>query len=251
MATLLVNGCSFTETLKRQDRWCSVLAQQLSRSLTNLARVGAGNLYICRSTVNWIERVRPDPSSVLVIVMWSGTARIDVPVSKSWYQHINSTFYYATSDYTSNWIHTGSSGHVAVLENLCKTNDNLSLCVESLQNFVLLGNYLKAKGFRYIFTSYANYWDKNNEYCPTTQVDPCIGYHCASLPLYQNFDFSNWFFVNQNKDCFGEYAINDITHSDDAHPTEPTHQRFALDVMLPGIEQVHMQCYQRSITHGM
>lgn len=251
MKTLLVNGCSFTQDIGPPDRWCSVLAQKLNIPVVNLANGGAGNLYICRSTINWIETVRPDPEDVLIVIMWSGTARIDVSVSEQWYKHIKSTFYYAKSDNITNWIHTGSSGHVAVLENLCKTSDNLSLCIDSLQNFILLGGYLKSKGYRYIFTSYANYWDKHHEYCPTTEVDPSIGYHCARIPLYQNFDFSNWFFINDNKDCFGEYAIHDIRYQDDAHPAPETHRKFLEDVMLPGIEQVHMQCYQRSITHGM
>jgi hypothetical protein len=126
---------------------------------------------------------------------------------------------------------------VPVLESLCKTNDNQSLCVDSLQNFILLENYLRAQGYPYLFTSYANYWHEDHEYCATTEVDPNIGYYCKTMQLYKNFNFSNWFFINDNRDCFGEFALDDIRNRDDAHPSPNTHQRFAREILLPIVEK--------------
>jgi hypothetical protein len=208
--------------------------------VTNLADGGAGNNFICRRTLNYLEQVRPNPSETLIIVMWSGTSRIDVPVSAEWYKHIKTTFGYGCTDGTCNWIHTGSSGNVPVLENLCKTNDNQSLCVDSLQNFILLEAYLQSKGYPYLFTSYVNYWGEDHEYCATTEVDPNIGYHCKNISLYKNFDFSNWFFINDKRDCFGEFALDDIRNRDDAHPSPDTHQRFAREILLPRVQQIHV-----------
>jgi hypothetical protein len=234
---LIVNGCSFTHG-HLSTPWAKFLAQESGLKLQkNLASGGAGNEYICRSTLNNLES-QPDPTETLVIVMWSGTSRIDVPVSAEWYKHIRSTFGFGRTDGVSNWIHTGSSGNVPVLENLCKTNDNKSMCISSLQNFILLETYLRAKGYRYIFTSYANYWSKTQEYCATTDVDPNIGYHCGSVPLYQNFDFTNWLFMNSNRDCFAELALDDIRDRADAHPSSDTHQQFALEFLLPAVQKL-------------
>jgi hypothetical protein len=228
----VVSGCSFTQGAQGET-W----GKHLNISgVTNLANGGAGNNYICRRTLNYLE-AHGDPKNTLVIIMWSGTSRIDVTVSNEWYQHIKNTFSFGASDGISNWIHTGSSGNVPVFESLCKTNDNQSLCVDSLQNFILLENYLRAKGYRYLFTSYANYWHEDQEYCATTKVDPNIGYYCKNISLYKNFDFSNWVFVNKERDCFGEFALDDIRNRDDAHPSPDTHRRFATEILLPSIEK--------------
>ena len=230
---LVAIGCSFTRGTHGAT-WANHL--DIS-SVANLANDGAGNSYICRRTLNYLESHNHNPKKTLVIVMWSGASRIDVSVSSEWYNHIKTTFKFGQSDGVSNWIHTGSSGNVPILENLCKTNDNQSLCVDSLQNFILLENYLRARGYSYLFTSYANYWNEEQEYCATTEVDPNIGYHCKNLSLYKNFDFSNWSFVNDKQDCFGEFALDDIRNRDDAHPSPDTHQRFATEILLPAIRK--------------
>lgn len=230
---LVANGCSFTQGT-HGETWAKYLSMP---NVTNLANGGAGNHYICRRTLNYLESYSGDPKKTLVIVMWSGTSRIDVSVSSEWYKHIRTTFAFGYTDGVSNWIHTGSSGNVPVLEGVCKTNDNQSLCVDSLQNFILLENYLRARGYSYLFTSYANYWSEVQEYCATTEVDPNIGYHCKNLSLYKNFDFSNWVFTNNNRDCFGEFALDDIRNRDDTHPSPDTHQRFATEILLPAIRK--------------
>lgn len=230
---LVVSGCSFTQGA-HSETWANHLNIP---NVINLANSGAGNNYICRRTLNYLEQIRPNPIEILIIVMWSGTSRIDVTVSDDWYKHIRTTFGFGYSDGISNWIHTGSSGNVPLLEGLCKTNDNQSLCVDSLQNFILLETYLQAKGYQYLFTSYANYWSETQEYCATTDVDPNIGYHCKNVSLYKNFNFSNWVFINDNRDCFGEFATDDIRNRDDAHPSSDTHQRFASEILLPIIRK--------------
>ena len=231
---VVVNGCSFTQGMQGET-WANHLNIP---NVLNLASHGAGNNYICHSTLNYLESHDYKSSNTLVVVMWSGTSRIDVPVSSEWYSHIRQTFPFGFSDHTSNWIHTGGSGHVALFENLCKTHDNTSQCVESLQNFILLESYLQAKGYHYIFTSYANYWSEDHEYCSTTLVDPNIGYHCKHLPLYKKFNFKKWLFCNSNKDCFGEFAIDDLRHGTGSHPSEQTHKQFAKEFLLPAVEKL-------------
>ena len=125
-----------------------------------------------------------------------------------------------------------------MLEALCKTSDNQSLCINSLQSFILLETYLRSKGYQYLFLSYANYWDQSQEYCAATEVDPNIGYYCADTALYKNFDFDNWIFLNQQKDCFAEFALDDIRNRDDAHPSADTHQRFAVEILLPCLDKL-------------
>lgn len=233
---LVVGGCSFTQGTHGTHG--ATWAKHLNiSSVVNLANGGAGNNYICRRTLNYLESHNVNPKKTLVIIMWSGTSRIDVSVSSEWYKHIRTTFGFGQSDGVSNWIHTGSSGNVPVLESLCKTNNNQSLCVDSLQNFILLEKYLQARGYPYLFTSYANYWNEEQEYCATTEVDPNIGYYCKNMQLYKNFDFSNWIFVNDKQDCFGEFALDDIRNRDDAHPGPAAHKKFATEILLPAVEK--------------
>ena len=245
MKLLLVNGCSFTEgpcanefqTVKN-GTWPYYLDQKCM--VMNLASSGAGNSYICRSTINYIETSAPDPANTLIIIMWSGTSRIDVSVSDEWYKYIKTNFSFVKSDADCNWIHTGSSGNVDELKDFIRVSSPRSLCIESLQNFIMLENYLKAKGYRYLFTSYVNYWNDKKPYNQVSRNDYNIGYHCKDSLLYQNFDFSNWFFVNEQQDCLGEFAIEDIQNRSDRHPGPEAHAKFAKEIVLPRIQQIHM-----------
>jgi hypothetical protein len=98
-------------------------------------------------------------------------------------------------------------------------------CRESLVHFLNLENYLKVHGYQYKFTSYCNYWngDEYNKF----SGDYNISYFCQTLPIFKKFDFSNWFFLNDNKDCLGEYA-HSINQMDETwHPTQLAHENFA------------------------
>ena len=234
---LIANGCSFTQGHSRSNgkSWVDFVPVQ---NKINLANGGAGNTYICQSTLEFLESYG-NPINDIVAVMWSGTSRIDVQVSQSWYNYVIDQGKTGCNNGSNHWIHTGSSGTIPMFETLCKVKDNQTLCLESLYNFVLLDSYLKNKGYRYFFTSYANCWTQHNQYCETTKIDPSIGYHCKNFAVYRNFDFSNWIFTNNQRDCLAEFAWT--PDCDDLHPSEEMHAKYAYDFVNPLVQKIHMQ----------
>jgi hypothetical protein len=66
--------------------------------------------------------------------------------------------------------------------------------------------------------------------------------HIESIDIaikFKNFDFSNWVFVNGRRDCIGEFAW-DSQSNGDAHPRDEMHQRFAREILLPRVQQIHV-----------
>jgi hypothetical protein len=180
--------------------------------------------------------------------MWSGPTRIDVPMSKYWYQHIKFGEYSCckTND-TSYWINSG--GMVGswknynisrnVFEHLYKITDPVDLGMQSLRYFILLESYLKQCGYKFLFTSFINYWDTSKEYPDMSVGEYNLGWLCKEQLIFKNFDFSNWLFVNDRKDCIGEFAWDEHSNGD-AHPRDEMHQRFAREIVLPRVQQIHV-----------
>jgi len=249
----IANGCSFTEYVNHPagitKTWATYLAKEIAvENHMNLASSGGGNDYICHSTINYLEANKFDPENTLVIVMWSGPTRIDVPMSQDWYQHIKFGEYSCCkTDNSSCWINSGGMGgswknsNISrnVFEHLYKITDPIDLCMKSLRYFVLLESYLKQRGYRFLFTSFINYWDTTKQYPDISVGEYNLGWVCKDQPIFKNFDFGNWVFVNNNKDCIGEFAW-DSQSNGDAHPRDEMHQRFAKEILLPRVQQIHM-----------
>jgi len=249
----IANGCSFTEYIKNPDHvtktWATYLAQDLAVDHhVNLASSGAGNEYICHSTINYLEANSFDPTQTLVAVMWSGPTRIDVPMSKDWYNHIKFGDYSCCkTDSIGHWINSGGQGggwtYAAVskniFDNLYKIVDPMDLCMKSLRYFILLESYLKQRGYKFLFTSFINYWDTTKQYPDISVGEYNLGWLCQDQPIFKNFDFSNWVFVNDSRDCIGEFAWNSQSNGD-AHPRDKMHQRFAKEILLPRVQQIHV-----------
>lgn len=249
----VANGCSFTEHVNHPNgvikTWATWLAEELAvENHVNLANSGAGNNYIYQSTVSYLEQMRPDPAETLVIIMWSGPARIDVPISQSWFNYMTPQLNMVTQSANgSHWVSSGGASGSwrttalgqKIFSHLYKISDPADLCLSSLRNFVLLEGYLKSRGYRFLFTSFVNYWTDQTPLNSLIRDESNMGYHCKNHPEFQNFDFSNWFFVNNAKDCIGEFARNDNSILD-PHPTVSMHQKFAREIVLPRVQQIHM-----------
>ena len=84
--------------------------------------------------------------------------------------------------------------------------DPVDHCMKSLRYFIMLESYLKCRGYKFLFTSFINYWQDDQPYyeikptqptdAPKVTADPNIGYHCKEYQVFKNFDFSNWVFIN-------------------------------------------------------
>ena len=259
----LANGCSFTEHIQHPDSKTCTWPQYLSQLLAvenhvNLASAGAGNDYICHSTINYLEQNNLDPAETLVIVMWSGTTRMDLPLSKEWYQHFKfGEHSLCKEDGVGHWMNSGGmlggwrnkKSVLPIYEEVYKIMDPVDHCMKSLRYFIMLESYLKCRGYKFLFTSFINYWQDNQPYYeikPTQHndvskvtADPNIGYHCKEYQVFKNFDFSNWFFINEQRDTICEFA-----HAQDPrsswHPSNSMHQKFAKEIILPRVQQIHV-----------
>lgn len=259
ICNFLANGCSFTERIDHPDSktctWATYLAKQLAvENYINLATQGAGNDYICHSTINYLENANLDPNQTLVIVMWSGVARMDLPLSKSWYQHFKfGEHSVCKTDGIGYWINSGGMTSAwnnkpnvkPIFEHAYKITDPVDHCTKSLRYFVMLESYLKSCGYKFLFTSFINYWRDQYPYyqmsgeSPKVTADPNIGYHCKDYPIFKKFDFDNWFFVNDQQDTICEFAHSQDPRGD-WHPSNKMHQAFAEQIVLPRVQQIHM-----------
>ena len=258
----LANGCSFTEYIDHPDNtictWPTYLSKQLAvENYINLASAGAGNDYICHSTINYLENTDLDPEQTLVIVMWSGIYRTDLPMSQSWYNHFKfGEHTVCKTDGISYWINSGGfdsgwrrkTSVKPIFENVYKITEAVDHCMKSLRYFVMLESYLKSRGYKFLFTSYINYWQDNVPYYVIKNntpgkdkitADPMIGYHCKDYLILKKFDFSNWFFINDQQDTICEFAHTQDPRGD-WHPSNKMHQKFAEEIVLPRVQQIHV-----------
>lgn len=241
---LLISGCSFTEKPLWGDAWGEIAAKELGLKCLNVAKGAAGNDYIFNSIVDATCNFSPDDT--MVVVMWSGIGRKDIRVSSEYWNILDYKFktktnfdedkYYVFSGGMSNcWMDNSESDRL--FRNLYKSSDPFTLCKDSLVNFLNLENFLKVKGFKYKFTSFMNCWN------PTTQTTPIgdysIGHFCKDNQLYKSFDFSDWLFVNENKDGFYEYTKNkNLISADGIHPNAIAHKQFSCEIIIPKIMEL-------------
>ena len=249
----IANGCSFTEHVDHPDgvtkTWATYLAQELGvENHKNLASSGAGNDYICHGTMDYLEANCLDPRETLVMIMWSGPGRIDMPMSQDWYNHVKFNEYSCCkTNGVNHWINSGGLGgswnnyNISrnVFDHLYKITDPADLGMQSLRYFILLESYLKSKGYKFLFSSFVNYWDTNTKYTKIPVGEYNIGWLCKEQPIFKNFNFDNWVFVNHNQDCVGEFAWDEYSNGD-AHPRDEMHKRFAIEILLPRVQQIHV-----------
>jgi hypothetical protein len=216
-----------------------------------LAQAGAGNKFICDSTITLLETQNVDPANSLIIVMWSGVGRKDLHISKTWFDYLKEDYPFLCEEWIpteevikygkelvnnnvhSYYLHSGGltcwSEHKEtkkIFNELYKTSDAQSDCIENLLFFIQLESYLKQKEYKFIFTNYYNVWNKEGELSGNDDYN--ISYYCSGMPIYDNFDLNNWWFIDSEKNCLGDFASNlNYLDSDEFHPSEVGHAKFA------------------------
>lgn len=246
---LIVNGCSFTaDNLVNQTTWASYTHKQLQFDrYQNLARQGAGNFYICESTIGFLETQNLVPSDTCVLVMWSGTGRKDIRISADWYFYLKDHYAYLSQsgfndiDYylfsgglTNSWMDTGEVKKIFDWQ--YRVSDPYSLCLDSLINMIKLESYLRDHGYTYMMTSFVNLWQGES----ATSGDYCIPWFLKNQDIFKKYKFDNWFFVDTNKNCLGEFA-KDIEEIDSTgHPTSRAHEMFANQIVIPELSKRFM-----------
>lgn len=236
---LVVSGCSFTKTTY-ENEWALALVKEFDPEVhVNLAESGAGNHYIADSLQHYLTNSKLNPRETLVLVMWSGPSRIDLTVADEYYNMLQTP--YKTSVLGKNYVFSGGElGNWQsdtmlrpVFENLYKTKNFNTLAQDTITNIIQTRDFLKHKGYSFWFMSYVNYWQLTPEY--VSDMDLSIGYYAPELASVS--DDGNWVWINDNKDCFYEYAkTRQLISSDGFHPDEQAHQEFARQFLVPKIK---------------
>lgn len=241
---LVTSGCSFTAG----DRtWARYICDCLGiKNFFNLASGGAGNRYIASSVIDAIHYHDLAPEETLVLVMWSGVNRQDALVSGEYWYLLSDYLYKAKFNDSADtyWVHSGGRSNSWMDHDEVKkiflhrytSVDPYCDCKETLDNILKLENYLENNNFDYRFMSYLNYWTPQLE--STVNGDFCIPYFAEHLSIYQKFNFKNWIFVNDQKDCIFEFcqAQNELSQ-DNFHPSRQGHYLFARTVLQPLLNQ--------------
>jgi len=256
---LVVNGCSFSELPKSPNTvtWSQVVADRLGVDYyNNIAMGGAGNRYIAYSTVDLLEHANLNPDDTLVLIMWSGPSRKDLRISEEWWNHIQNNGYpfgaqfilgdYPDEEYTY-WAFSGGIGsswnYNSTASELFKQQYKISnetiMCRESLEYFNLLAEYLEKHGYRYQFMSFINYWNAESELMQGGEYG--LNHFCNNMPMYKNFDFSKWLFIDENKNSLGEYARSTNQYDITNHPTDSAHREYAEKFVIPKLKKEYLK----------
>lgn len=221
----LISGCSFSYY---QNSWSELLKNNYHNIDTNnISMPGAGNKYIADSVI-----LTGVDNYDLVIVMWSGLTRLDVPVERS---EIFNNYYFKRTVNNSTYLYSGgiigswlsNSITKMVFDGQYKMSSNLDLIKLSLLEMIKLQGYLKSKNKKYIFTSYVNYWNKPKDWI-SSNGDVGLNNIDGIDHLINQIDFDNWLFLNDNKDGIYEFALqHDFFIEDKFHPSTSAYEFWA------------------------
>ena len=243
---LVVSGCSFTAGYhNNQKPWPFWTAAALGVKCHNIAFSGAGNTYISNSIVDYLEKTQLDPEETVVVVMWSGTRRKDIRVDAEFWKLLDYKFKFKSTT-GDDCCYVGScGGHNAwnsnsdtkrLFEMLYLATDGVSACKDTMMNFINLKNYLQTSGYMYKFTSFYNQWELNRECSDAGEY--LLSYYGDKITLYQQLDYTDWFFINENKDGLWEYTkTNKLIAEDNWHPTDQAHRQYAENIVVPNLQE--------------
>lgn len=248
---LIVNGCSFTEKKSSEDKpWAEFVNDFFNfETCSNLAMGGAGNRYICERTIDYLEHWQTPTDELLVVIMWSGISRKDLQINQDYWNLLelhNYPFkaqtFYPPNEKTYCVFSGGFAGSWAynpITDELFKPHYKISspeiMCKDSLGYFNRLSNYLENRKIKYVFTSYLNYWSFPDN---VRYGDYVLEHHVGEFPCFKNFNFDNWLFLDNNKTCFGDHAVENNLFDHTNHPTEQAHKEFAEKFMIPKIKEI-------------
>lgn len=210
---VLVNGCSFTARSKIKN-WPEYLPNEWE--VTNIAQHAAGNSWICDATI--VETIKNKYD--LVLIMWSGLTRIDVPVNKlAWDQFWQFKSKNAIDIY---YGHCGIGDNpnypmTDITKPLIKFGSERNLVFQSLMDMLKLQAWLKSKNIDYRFMSYINYWD--NDYVENNLKQPSANLNLDIL--VEQIDFSKWIFTDSDKNGIYELTKKlNLYAEDGTHPND-------------------------------
>lgn len=201
---LLVGGCSFSSD---NNGWQNYLTKKY-RNIINTAYPAAGNTYISNCIQDHCLYKKYD----MVLVMWSGYSRLDLPTP--WrHRHADNNYEWCISSqhskmpvewllsggYNAGWRSPNSPEVYDIFQKLYREMDFAQLAYLTLKNILNTQQYLVAKQQPYYFMTFINYWDRNR---PEQQFksfyydDPPIDSWPQFQYLIDQIDWSRWIFDN-------------------------------------------------------
>jgi hypothetical protein len=237
--TLLVSGCSFTHNNSEDHfSWANDLAVWTGMDIVNLAIPGAGNTHIANSIILHIEREQLDPKDSLVLVMWSGIARIDWIADRELSNFKDTYPFTYNYDQHNELIVGGSWWHrennkthiIKTLIEYSKYQTTHSLALDSWLSMTSLINYLNAKGFEHYHTSILDHgFDKEEMW---------VDYNKELAELKLSLDRTNWI-----SPCIGNYCKDlNMLQDDNFHPTMQGHEKWTREVLMPYLYEHDVLC---------
>ena len=229
MSNILISGCSFTASNNNHD-WPANL---IGHTVTNLAYPGAGNKYIADSIINKVSQTSYD----LVLVMWSGITRLEFPVADAILfsdyvckQNINHNWYIMSGGIAGSWQDHQMT--TTLFKNIYKFLSDEQLAIMSLGEIIKLQGFLKNKNIKYYFMSYLNYWNQDKRWM-SPNCDKSLSNFENLQPLISQIDFSQWIFLNDNKDSIFDLAteLNSFIPESKFHPGETANAEWAKIVL--------------------
>ena len=232
-------GCSFTYA--QLIGWPTMLANKLSKLghdvvLRNDGHPGAGNNYIGDKII--LESFNPNEKPDLVVIMWSGLTRKDICIDHTdkilmdaldgYHDYVRwaglDTSYILSGGIKGSWEWNPMTKEL--FAPLYKVSNERSMAQDTLLKILSTQNWLKQNNVPYIMSSYVNYWTDADI---VGQIDFGIKKFEDLSYLVNQIDFSQWAFVNQNKDCI--YELGSTTpnglEEDGFHPELAVHEMWA------------------------
>jgi hypothetical protein len=226
---VLVNGCSFTARSAYKN-WPEYLPSRWR--VTNIASHAAGNQWICDSTM--VNTIKFDYD--LVLVMWSGLTRIDMPVNETTW---NQFWQFKNRNVLGLYY-----GHCGIGDNpefpmaditkpIIKFGGTKELVFQSLLNMLKLQSWLESKNIDYRFMSFMNYW--NDSYVENELQYPSVK-NLELDALIDKINFDKFIFTDDAKNGIFELAKDqNLYASDNVHPNTQAGKLWA-DIVVQKIK---------------
>jgi hypothetical protein len=214
---LLVGGCSFTYNISDADSssWPYYLRDKCGfDQVYDCSIEGASNYQIFSSIIYALETTDLDPTETLVIIMWSGYNRESKIVSAGCV---------GNKKYAYNYNNQVSCINTTNYNNQLNQKSNESQALENYVHVASTWNYLKNRGYQFVFLNFVDPTIKNKNTFNIEQF----------LPIELKKKFTLMFADIEN---FFVYCVkHDYLQEDQFHPTMQGHLNWTHHVLAPAL----------------
>jgi hypothetical protein len=214
--TLLVSGCSFTDTYGYTDHprtWAGYLCCRAGFDrVIDVSKTASGNEYIAMSVVNQIESMtREELDDCIVIIVWSGIARkMNLKYEKP--GDIDNVTFERSAWEPHNYFY----GEALL----------------SWKNIMMMQNYLENKRVSFGFSFFINTFDP--PFLPKREENTVYWPDVVTKDKVDQLRNCAW--IHDHKQCLFEYCFaNDLLSEDLYHPNMDGYLSWTDQVLIPGL----------------